>query len=179
MPDEHVVGIINKMRDYKKVGKVLPYDSLLELREDDPEVAAWIKQAGISDSAVIKRMHKLAPSMQRCRLIPKKSLSIDLLLDRLKTAKRCKRTSMMQQLAWVFIDAKSMKMQIDRLYGWIDKDQHLDIAEVQRAPRKNSNVPKLDYYIAVGGYVGALDMYFYTGTTGLKPDRGPITFKVR
>lgn len=124
--------------------------------------------------AVKKRIHKLCPTMKRAKMWPRKEHPVAHLLDRLKTAKRRVRLSIIKQLGYVFIDAKSMPMQIDRE----SRSTTYRHAEVQRAAMKNSRVPKLNYYIAVGGYAGALNLYYYTGTTGMKVIIGPITFEV-
>lgn len=179
MPDEDVLFIGQKIDNYKEAGEIMPYPSLQVLSDKVPEVAAVIDKAGVEHAAVLKRLHKLRPDLKHVKLTVKKVLTKDTRKDRVTSAKKRKRVTKRQQRAYVFIDAKSMRMEIDKAYGWISTDRESDIVELQHAKSHSSKVPTLNYYIAVGYYVGALDIMYYTGTTGLKAERDGITFKVR
>lgn len=167
MPDAVVLTIIEKMKHHRDRPTGQPFDSIQQLRNEDPEVDSMIQQAGISNAAVSKRVHKLRPTMKRAKLTVKKILIKPRKQARLKVAKKRKKISKKQQRAWVFIDAKSMNMEIKSAFGWIDTADEIDIAELQHAASKGNKVTKLDYYIGVGYIVGPLDLMFYTGTTGL------------
>lgn len=179
MPDQRVGNVIQKMKRHKDRPTRQPFFSIQQFRNEDPEADSEIQQAGISNAALAKRIRKLKPSMQRKKLAVKKVLTKDKRDARLKVAKKRKRIPKKQQRAWVFVDAKSMPMEIKCTFGWIDTAEEIDIAELQHAASKSSKGTKLDYYIAVGHIVGPLDLMFYTGTTGLKAQRDGHTFMVR
>jgi hypothetical protein len=177
--DEGVQSVVGSMKNWKKAGEAKQYPSVAVLKQKVPEAATVIKQAGVSDAAVCKCIRKLGSAMKRIKQSVKKQLTEAHTGDRVKTAQSRKRVPMKQQKAWVYIDAKSMKMEVATSYGWVDTANETDVAALQHAKSRSSGVPVLDYYIAVGYYVGPLDLYYYTGTTGLKADRGPVTFRVR
>jgi len=178
MSDQQVQTVIGSLKGWGPAGEPKPYASLRHVKIRVPEAAAAVEQGGISDAAVIKRIHELKPSMKRKKQTVKKILRPAIMSDRLKTARQRKRIPMMQQKAWVFIDAKHTRMEVAEAYGWIDTEEETDIAAVQHAKSTKTNVPQLCYYIAVGFYVGAMEMHYYTGTTGMPADRGEFTFKV-
>lgn len=178
MDEKQVRQVISSMKDWEPAGALKPYGSLRTLKKRAPAAAAAIEQGGISDAGVIKRVHKLQPSMKRKKLTIKKLLTPAIMKARVKAARYRKRVPMKHQKAWVYIDAKHIRMEVDEAYGWVDTDEDTGIAAVQHAKSTKTNVPVLCYYIAVGYYVGAMELHYYTGTTGMPATRGGVTFKV-
>jgi hypothetical protein len=177
-PDEKVQRLIELLKNHKAAGERNPYPSLEVLSLKVPEAAEIIQQSGISVEALCKRIRKLRPSMKRIKVVVKKLHQPQHLQRRLTAAKSRVRKPMREQLAYIFLDSKVMRMEVDEVYGWVDTADEEDVAEFKRAKSRSSRVPTLNYYIAVGGYIGACDLRFCTGTTGMKASREGITFKV-
>lgn len=178
LPQQQAQQLVTSLEGWQEAGAAKPYGSLRVFKKMVPAAAAVIEEAGVSDAAVVKRIHEIKPSLQRKKLRVKKKLSDEAQADRLKTAKQRQRVPLKHQKAWVFIDAKHTRIEVDEAYGWIDTEKDLDIAAVQHAKSAKSNVPVLCYYIAVGYYVGAFEIHYYTGTTGMPANREGHTFKV-
>ncbi len=81
----------------------------------------------------------------------------------------------------VWVDAKTLYVNIKNRYGWIDKasttpGEH--VLEHKLAGKSSSSTCQVKYYAAVNAKVGTIGLYFITGTTGMSAQRDGLNYMV-
>lgn len=166
-----VVGYLKKGRADADGGV---YGSIRELRQECPEVDEMLQARGASDSTVERAVHYECPEMVFGDLVVKPKYTCKQLNDRYSTAAGHLETfttsfRVGQRVIW--IDAKTMPMQVNSKKGWFIPSEK-DTFETT-LPTNLKQPLVLKYYIAVNYLLGALELVFYTGTTGMPADRNP------
>ncbi|WIA15080.1 hypothetical protein OEZ85_001778 [Tetradesmus obliquus] len=166
-----VVGYLKKGRADADGGV---YGSIRELRQECPEVDEMLQARGASDSTVERAVHYECPEMVYGDLVVKPKYTCKQLNDRYSTAAGHLETfttsfRVGQRVIW--IDAKTMPMHVNSKKGWFIPSEK-DTFETT-LPTNLKQPLVLKYYIAVNYLLGALELVFYTGTTGMPADRNP------
>jgi hypothetical protein len=133
-----------------------------------------LQARGASDSTVERAVHYECPEMVFGDLVVKPKYTCKQLNDRYSTAAGHLETfttsfRVGQRVIW--IDAKTMPMQVNSKKGWFIPSEK-DTFETT-LPTNLKQPLVLKYYIAVNYLLGALELVFYTGTTGMPADRNP------
>lgn len=168
---------LDKALGWKKDGRSGPYSSVDNLISKCPEVKQMIQETGACPRTLMRAMKQLCPTFSYKKLTVKAKLSAQQKLDRVAVCKKHLQVPDKTLETVLWIDAKTMYMNITHRYGWVDAAEE-DVFETNRPATRKSNVIKLKYYIAVNARLGAVYLGFYTGTTGMPAERDGKTYLV-
>lgn len=182
LTDDAVNTLVGELLGWRKAGLTAPYPSIKRFCYDNPIAKKICQEAGVTPKTVLKRLKAIAPSLGHARLRVKAKLSTELKLRRVGACRRLLRVPL-KDLDWVvWVDAKTLYVNITHRHGWIDTataNREDLVLEHKLGGKIGSRTIQLKYYAAVNAKVGTVSLYFITGTTGLKAKRGPYHFKVR
>lgn len=182
LSDEHVQTLVGELLGWRKAGLTAPYPSIKRFCYDNPVAKKICNEAGVGEKTILRRLKAVVPSLGHARLRVKGKLTAKQKQQRVKACRRLLRVPM-KDLEWVvWVDAKTLYVNITHRHGWIDKAtaNHEELVlEHKLAGKRSSKTIQLKYYAAVNAKVGTVSLIFITGTTGLKANSGPVHFKVR
>lgn len=163
--------------DWKENNRGAPYASHKELAEECPEVAAVLRESGVSIRTLIKAIKAVHPKFVRAKLTIRHTLT-----DAHKAARKKECTTLLSKPPRdkhlvVFIDAKSINMSEQARYGWVDLSVGKSIEGVKPATHKGKIIT-LKYYAAVNALLGPVLLTFYTGTSGMDHDHSGKHYQV-
>lgn len=163
--------------NWREDGRPGPYRSVQDLVNNNAWVRGVMEATGASNRTLARAMQRVCPSLSYKRLVVKAKLTDQHRQARVVVCKKHLKVpdSMLDTVVW--IDAKTMYMNITHRYGWVDALKE-DIYETTRPSTRKSNVIKLKYYIAVNARLGPVMLVFYTGTTGMPAERDGVTYLV-
>lgn len=168
------VGVVLGWREEGRSG---PYRSTKDLVKNSAAVKSILKKTGATVKTLQRAMKRVHPTLSYRKLVVKARLTEDHKEDRVTISKQNLAATDEELKTVVWIDAKTMYMNITQRYGWVDSLQE-DIFETNRCSTRKSNIIKLKYYIAVNARLGGVMLVFYTGTTGMPADRDGKTYLV-
>lgn len=161
------VGVVLGWREEGRSG---PYRSTKDLVKNNAAVKAIMKKTGASIKTLQRAMKRVHPTLSYKKLLVKAKLTAEHKTDRVRISKQNLASTDEELQTVVWIDAKTMYMNITQRYGWVDSLKE-DIFETNRVSTRKSNIIKLKYYIAVNARLGGVMLVFYTGTTGMPAER--------
>lgn len=163
--------------NWRKDGRSGPYRCVQDLINKAPAVRKIMESSGASPRTLTRAMKSLCPTFGYKKLTVKAKLTTKHREARVAVCQKNLQVSddTLQTVVW--IDAKTMYMNITDRYGWVDTAED-DIFETHRPASRKSNIIKLKYYIAVNARLGAVKLVFYTGTTGMPAERDGKTYLV-
>ena len=162
---------------WKKDGLKGPYRSVHELVSKSAVVKQIMESTNASPVTLTRAMKRLCPTLSYKKLTVKAKLTTAHKHARVVVCRKHLQVSDDTLETVVWIDAKTMYMNITDRYGWIDTTEE-DCFETKRPATRKSNIIKLKYYIAVNARLGAVKLVFYTGTTGMPATRDGKTYLV-
>jgi hypothetical protein len=182
LTDEHVQTLVGELLGWRKAGLTAPYPSIKRFCYDNPVAKRICYEAGVGEKTILRRLKAVVPSLGHADLRVKAKLSAQQKQRRMQACRRLLRVPN-KDLEWVvWVDAKTLFVNITHRHGWIDKAtaNHEDLVlEHNLAGKRSSRTIQLKYYAAVNAKVGTVSLYYITGTTGLKAKRDGLHFKVR
>jgi hypothetical protein len=180
----HVLTVAQVERAYngiigwKDAGRSQPYESRTELLEQCVEVQAVLAESGASLDTLLKACRHRHPQLGRHKLVLKWQLTSGNKTDRVSACRDLRGRPAGDKLKAVFIDAKSIHMQEQVIYGWVDPSVDRSVTGIQPA-RARGRVIVLRYYAAVNAELGCIILKCYTGTTGMDCHHDGRHYKVR
>ena len=168
---------LKKVLNWRQDGLTGPYRSADDLINKCPAVRKTMDSTGASARTLTRAMKLLCPTLSYKRLTVKAKLSAQHKGARVVVCRKHLQVSNETLETVVWIDAKTMYMNVTDRYGWVDAAEE-DIFETNRPATRKSNLIKLKYYIAVNARLGAVKLVFYTGTTGMPAERDGKTYLV-
>lgn len=168
---------LDHVLNWKRDGLTGPYRSVADLVQRCPAVREIINSTGASNRTLTRAMQRLCPTLCYKKLTVKAKLTVQHKQKRVVLCTQHEQVSDSTLETVVWIDAKTMYMNITDRYGWVDATEE-DIFETNRAATRKSNLIKLKYYIAVNARLGAVKLVFYTGTTGMPAERDDKAYLV-
>lgn len=177
IPHEAAKQCVDAVLNWREAGLAGPYRSLRDLIAKSEVVADIMQQTGASQRTLARAMQRLCPTLSYKRLVVKAKLTATHKQQRVAVCSKHLQVpdSTLETVVW--IDAKTMHMNITDRYGWVDSSKE-DIYETTHSSTKKSNIIKLKYYIAVNARLGAVLLVFNTGTTGMPAERDGKTYLV-
>ena len=168
---------VNIVLNWREDGRPGPYRSVQDLVNNSAYVRGLKETTGASNRTIARAMQRMCPSLSYKRLVVKAKLTDQHRQARVAVCKKHLKVpdNVLDTVVW--IDAKTMHMNITHRYGWVDALRE-DIYETTRPSTRKSNVIKLKYYIAVNARLGPVMLVFYTGTTGMPAERDGMTYLV-
>ncbi len=177
LSQQQVKRCLNIALNWRKDGRSGPYRSVHDLIDKNPAVKSIVESSGASAITLTRAMKRLCPTFSYKKLTVKAKLTAQHKADRVVVCKKNLQVSDDTLETVVWIDAKTMHMNITDRYGWVDTAEE-DIFETHRPATRKSNIIKLKYYIAVNARLGAVKLVFCTGTTGMPAERDGKTYLV-
>jgi hypothetical protein len=163
-----LVEEIKNWAEYKRTG---PFSSIRQLQQTSPTARAILQEADAAISTIIRAVQAFEPKLQYELLVYKQRLTAKQMAERVRVALLHITISLKQLELVVWIDAKTMYMQLKSRHGWVIHGEAVPIPTTRPMGKKDPIT--LKYYIGVCGRTGAVFLRFYTGTTGMKADRNP------
>lgn len=175
--DKQAQKCLNIVLNWREDGRPGPYKSVQDLVKNSEWVRGLKEATGASNRTIARAMKRLCPSLCYRRLVVKAKLTDKHRQERVAVCKKHLQVpdNVLDTVVW--IDAKTMYMNITHRYGWVDALKE-DIYETTRPATRKSNIIKLKYYIAVNARLGPVMLAFYTGTTGMPAERDGVTYLV-
>lgn len=178
---QQVQLLVGELLGWRKAGMTAPYASIRKFMLQNPVAKKISKRYEVTVQTMTRALKAEVPSLGRAKLTVKTLLTSRLKKKRFAACKRLHRKPQ-KELDWVvWVDAKSLYVNVTHRHGWIDtSNTNLEelVLEHRLAGKSKSRMVHIKYYAAVNALVGAVDIIFVTGTTGLKADRGTQTYKV-
>ena len=157
--------LAHELLSWPKLGLKGPYKSIKELKKHSQVAQEIIKRAGVKEKAIIRAVRKVEPRFTYKLLTVKPKLTPTHKANRLRVALAHLAEPMSTLKRVVWIDAKTMYLNIKTRRGWVLVDEEYPFETNRSASKKNPT--QLRYYIAVNHKVGAAFITFVTGTTGM------------
>jgi len=167
----------NGIIGWKEAGRSRPYDNHKELLEQCVEVQAVLAESGASFSTLIKACKARHPHLGRHKLVVKWELTPANKTERVDVCTDLRGRPAGDKLRAVFIDAKSIHMFEQTIYGWVDASVTRSVTGIQPA-KSRGKVIVLRYYAAVNAELGPVMLKYYTGTTGMDNNHDGHHYKV-
>ena len=149
----------------------------------DNPIAKQIKAAsGAGTKTVYRQLKAEIPSLGHAKLTVKTQLTQDQKNARIAACRRLERKPL-RDLEWVvWVDAKTLYVNLKHRHGWIDRasatpEDH--VLQHRLAGRITSSTVQIRYCAAVNAKVGQVTLHFITGTTGMSAQRDGKNYKVR
>lgn len=177
-----VTQLIKQLLGWREAGLTAPYPSIRRFCIDNP-VAKKIKAtAQVSTKTIYRQLKAELPSLGHAKLTVKTQLTAKQKEARVSACRRLVRKSL-KDLEWVvWVDAKTLYVNLKHRHGWIDRasdtpEDH--VLEHKLVGRITSSTVQIRYYAAVNAKVGTVSLHFITGTTGMSASRDGKDYKVR
>ena len=168
----------NGIIGWRAAGRSRPYGTATQVLEMCPVVQAVLAESGAAWSTRLKAMRDKHPHFGYKELTPKWALTDSNKVQRVSTCTDLKGRPVGDKLKAVFIDAKSIHMHEQAIYGYVDTSVERSVTGIQAA-RLKGKVIVLRYYAAVSAELGPIKIKFYTGTTGMDCNHDGHHYKVR
>jgi len=168
---------LDQLFKWREAGLRGPYRSLHDLVKNSSVVSKIVSRTGASKRTLLRAMQEICPTLQFKKLKVKAKLTEHHKQKRVEVCTKHLGVSDKTLETVVWIDAKTMYMNITHRYGWVDASKE-DVFETKRTSSRKANIIKLKYYIAVNARVGAVALHFYTGTTGMPAQRDGTIYLV-
>lgn len=176
--DAQAKACLDVLLNWRQDGLAGPYRSIQALVTSSPVARGILQRSGAGTRTLSRAMKRICPTLSFKKLTIKAKLSERNKEQRVAVCQRHMTVadSTLETVLW--IDAKTMYMNITHRYGWVDSSKD-DVYETKRTSSSKANIIKLKYYIAVNARLGAVKLVFYTGTTGMPAARDGKTYLVR
>ncbi len=182
LSSEQVNQLIKQLLGWREAGLTAPYASIARFCVDNP-IAKQIKAAsGAGTKTVYRQLKAEIPSLGHAKLTVKTQLTQDQKNARIAACRRLERKPL-RDLEWVvWVDAKTLYVNLKHRHGWIDRasatpEDH--VLQHRLAGRITSSTVQIRYCAAVNAKVGQVTLHFITGTTGMSAQRDGKNYKVR
>lgn len=163
--------------NWEAAGRSRPYNSAHEIENDCGPVKKLLAKTGVRVDTLIHRIKAVHPRFGREKLGARWALSEENQQERLAVALELSNTDHSELQKVVHLDAKTVHMVEEAIYGYVDLGVGYTVAGIKPA-RKGGKVIKLKYYAAVNAKLGAFFIRFYTGTTDMPATRDGLNYKV-
>lgn len=163
--------------NWEAAGRPRPFKSKKEIENSCGPVKKLLAKTGVQIGTLISRIKALHPRFGREKLRVRWALSEENKQERLAVAQELNNMKRSELQKVVHLDAKTVHMQEDEIYGYVDLAVGYTVAGIKPA-RKGGKVIKLKYYAAVNAKLGAFFIRFYTGTTDMPSTRDGLNYKV-
>jgi hypothetical protein len=168
---EAATQLVDDLKNWADFGRTGPFSSIRQLQQTSPTARPILQEADAAISTIIRAVQSCKPNMQYELLVYKQRLTARQMAERECVARLHITISDKQLEQVVWIDAKTMYMQLKSRHGWVVHGEAVPIPTTR--PMGKEDPITLKYYIGVCGRTGAVFLRFYTGTTGMKADRNP------
>jgi hypothetical protein len=168
---------LDQLLKWREAGLKGPYRSMHDLVKNSHAVRGIVSMTGASKRTLLRAMQEICPTLQFKKLKVKAKLTERHKQERVAVCTKHLGVPDNTLETVVWIDAKTMYMNITHRYGWVDASKE-DVFETKRTSSRKANIIKLKYYIAVNARLGAVALHFYTGTTGMPAQRDGATYLV-
>jgi hypothetical protein len=175
--DKQAKRCVDVVLQWREDGLSGPYKSIRHLINTSTYVKGLVEANSASPRTLARAMQRVCPTLSYKKLVVKAKLTAKHKEDRVAVCKQHLEASDDTLETVVWVDAKTMLMNITHRYGWVDCLKE-DVFETTRASTRKSNIIKLKYYIAVNARLGPVMLAFYTGTTGMPAERDGVTYLV-
>lgn len=172
-----VLSAYKAIMGWEAAGRGRPYKSAADIEKNCAAVKKLLAKTGVSVHTLIHRITALYPLFGRQKLKVRWTLTEENKQERLDVAQELKLKDPSELQKVVHLDAKTVHMQEEDIYGYVDLAVGYTLAGI-RAARKRGKVIKLKYYAAVNAKLGAFFLRFYTGTTDMPATREGLNYKV-
>lgn len=175
--DKDAKTCLDVLLNWKDAGLKGPYRSVQHLVSTSSVVRDILHKTNASQRTLTRAMQRMCPELTFKKLTVKAKLTEQHKQQRVAMCEQHLQVSDNTLETVVWIDAKTMYMNITQRYGWVDASKE-DVFETKRTSNNKSNILKLKYYIAVNARLGAVQLVFYTGTSGMPAARDGKTYLV-
>ena len=166
-------GIIN----WRAAGRRRPYGSKLECEQQCPEVRQVLSESGVSMDTLISHITEVHPNFKFKKLRVRWRMTDANKQDRVRKCRQLLREYMQDLNKMVFLDAKTVWMWEEEIWGWVDTSVPNSCQGIRPA-YSHGKIIRLKYYAAVHQTLGPVWIRFYTGTTGMDYNHDGHNFQV-
>ena len=163
--------------NWEAAGRSRPFTSKQEIAASCRPVKKLLNETGVQIETLISRIKAVHPRFGREKLRVRWELSEQNKRERLAVALKLSNMNRTELQKVVHLDAKTVHMVEDTIYGYVDLAVGYTVAGIKPA-KKGGKVIKLKYYAAVNAQLGAFFIRFYTGTTDMPATRDGLNYKV-
>lgn len=181
LSSDQVATLVHELLGWRKAGMTAPYASIHRFCVDNPTAKKIKAKTGVCTETIRRQLHAQLPRLSRVLLKVKAKLTEAHKSARVNACKRLLRVPL-KELEWVvWVDAKTLYVNLNHRYGWIDKasatpEDH--VLQHHLAGKSSRSTCQVKYYAAVNAKVGTIGLYFITGTTGMPANRDGLNYKV-
>lgn len=166
-------GIIN----WRATGRTRPYSSKRDCEHNCPEVRQVLSDTGVTMSTLVRRIKAVHPNFQFKKLRVRWQLTDANKQSRLDICRSLLQSFRTLLHRVVFVDAKTVWMWEEDVYGWVDTTVPNSVEGIKPA-YSQGRVIHLKYYAAVNSRLGPVFIKFYTGTTGMTNNHDGHNYQV-
>lgn len=173
-----VEACYNAIIEGKPGTKPEPYVSPDDINENCSVVRGVLEDTGATLATLLKRIHERHPGFGRRQLHTRWTLTAANCQERKRVCGKLLLLSPSELDRVVFIDAKTIWMTSNTVYGYVDTNTSNKFEHIHPA-RWRGQIVRVKYYAAVHSKLGPVWINFYTGTTGMPAQRDGHHYKVR